>query len=111
MNDEFKGKKNREFVGLKSKIYSLITVDNEQIKKAKGVNKNVLKNIKYREQTFILFNKKIIRHKMKRIQSKLHKIGTFDACKISLSCFDDKRYVLGDGINSLACFHKDIRGQ
>ena len=49
MNDEFKGKKNREFVGLKSKIYSLITVDNEQIKKAKGVNKNVLKNIKYRE--------------------------------------------------------------
>ena len=49
MNDEFKGKKNREFVGLKSKIYSLITVDNEQIKKANGVNKNVLKNIKYRE--------------------------------------------------------------
>ena len=48
---------------------------------------------------------------MKRIQSKLHKIGTFDACKISLSCFNDKRYVLGDGINSLACFHKDIRGQ
>ena len=46
---------------------------------------------------------------MKRIQSKLNKIGTYDVCKISLSCFDDKRYVLDDGVNSLACFHKDIK--
>ena len=27
---------------------------------------------------------------------------------ISLSCFDDKRYVLDNGINTLAYFHKDI---
>ena len=27
--------------------------------------------------------------------------------KISLSCFDDKRYVLDDGVNTLAYFHKD----
>ena len=59
----------------------------------------------------VLFNKKIIRDKMKRIQSKLHKIGTYEVCKISLSCFDDKRYILDDGINSLACFHKDVRDQ
>ena len=43
---------------------------------------------------------------MKIIQSKLHKIGTY---KISLSCFDDKRYVLNDGVNTLAYFHKDIK--
>ena len=48
---------------------------------------------------------------MKRIQSELHKTGTYDICKISLSCFDDKRYILDDGINSLAYFHKDIRSQ
>ena len=59
----------------------------------------------------VLSNKKIIRDKMKRIQSKLHKIGTYEVCKISLSCFDDKRYILDDGINSLACFHKDVRDQ
>ena len=46
---------------------------------------------------------------MTRIQSKLHKIGTCDVCKISLSCFDDKRYKLDDGINKLAYFHKDIK--
>ena len=41
----------------------------------------------------VLFNKKIIRHKMKRIQNKKHKLGTYEIDKISLSCFDDKRYV------------------
>ena len=32
----------------------------------------------------VLFNKKLMRHKLKRIQSKLHKIGTYDVCKITL---------------------------
>ena len=48
---------------------------------------------------------------MKRIQSKLYRIGTYDVCKISLSCFDDKRYILDDSVNSLAYFHKDIKSQ
>ena len=56
----------------------------------------------------MLFNKKFVRHKMKRIQSKLHEIDTYDINKISLSCFDDKRYILNDRINTLAYFHKDI---
>ena len=46
---------------------------------------------------------------MKRIQSQLHRIETYDVCKISLSCFDYKRYILDDGVNSLAYFHKDIK--
>ena len=48
---------------------------------------------------------------MKKIQSKLHRIGTYDLCKISLSCFHDKRYIFDDGIIFLAYFHKDIRSQ
>ena len=39
MKGEFKGKKINEFVGLKSKMYSLIGVDDEEVTKAKGVNK------------------------------------------------------------------------
>ena len=35
---------------------------------------------------------------MKRIQNKKHKLGTYEINKISLSCFDDKRYVLDNGI-------------
>ena len=53
--------------------------------------------------------KKVVRHDMKWIQSKLHEISTYDIYKTSLSCFDDKRYVLDYGINTLAYFHKDIK--
>ena len=44
---------------------------------------------------------------MKRIQSKKYQLGTYEINKISLSCFDDKRYVLDDGIPTLAYFYKD----
>ena len=47
--------------------------------------------------------------KMKRIQSKKHKIGTYEINKISLSCFDDKRFILNDGIHTLAYFHKYLK--
>ena len=98
MKDEFKGKIISEFVGLKSKMYSLISVDDEEVTKAKGVNKKV----RHKEFVDVSFNKKVIRHNMKRIQIKLHTVGTYDVCKISLSCFDDKNYVLDDGVNTLA---------
>ena len=110
MKNEFKGRIISEFVGLKPKMYFLIAVDGGEIRKAKGVNKNV-KNIRYKEHFIILFNKKVIRHKMKRIQSKLHRIGTYDVFKTHLSCFDDKRCILGNGIHSFAYFHEDIRSQ
>ena len=105
MKDELKGEIISEFVGLKSKMYSLISVNDEEVTKAKGINKK----IKHKEFADVFFNKKLIRHNMKRIQSKLHKIGTYDVYKISLSCFDDKRYILDDGVNTLAYFHKDIK--
>ena len=48
---------------------------------------------------------------MKRIQSKLHRTGSYDVCKIYSSCFDDKRCMLDDDINSLAYFQKDVKSQ
>ena len=56
-----------------------------------------------------LFNLKIIRHKMRRISGKKHKMGTDKINKILLSVFDDKRFALNDGIHALACFHKDLQ--
>ena len=53
--------------------------------------------------------KKNIRHKIKRIQAKKQKIRTYEIDEISLSCFDDKRYVLDDSVNTLAYFHKDCK--
>ena len=77
------------------------------IKKIDGTAKGVNIATEFNEFKDFLFNKKVIRHKMKRIQAKKHKIGTYEIDKISLSCFDDKRYVLDDGVNTLAYFHKD----
>ena len=55
----------------------------------------------------VLFNEKIIRDKIKRVRSKKHKLGIYEIDKISLSCFDNKRYVLDDKICTLAYFHKN----
>ena len=44
---------------------------------------------------------------MKRIESKKHKLGTYEIGKISLSCFVDKKYLLDDGIHNLSYFHKN----
>ena len=85
-------------------MYSLIACNDKEVNKAKGVN---LK-LRHKEYVDVLFNRKVVRNKMKRIQINLHQVGTCDLNKISLSCFDDKRYILDDRTNTLAYFHKDI---
>ena len=103
MKDEFGGVIVSECVGLKSKMYSIKTIDGKEHNTAKGVS-IATEFDKFKD---ILFNKKIIRHRMKRIQSKKHKLGTYEIDKISLSCFDHKIYVLDDGIYTLSYFHKN----
>ena len=90
MKDELGGVKINEFVGLKPKMYSLISENDKEVNKAKGVNVK----LRHDEYLDVLFNKKVVRHKMKEIQSVLHRIGTYDINKMILSCFDDKRQVL-----------------
>ena len=46
---------------------------------------------------------------MRGIKSKNHNLGTYETNKISLSCFDDKGYILKNGINKLAYGYKDIQ--
>ena len=103
MKDELNGNKIDEFVGLKSKMYSLIS-NNWEVNKAKGVN---LK-LKHKEYVDVLLNKNVVRYKMKRILREKHNIGSYLLNKISLSCYDDERFILDDGINSLAYGHENI---
>ena len=105
MKDESEGKIIGEFVGLKSKMYSMKNIDGKESNTAKGVNIAT----EFNEFKDTLFNKKIIRHKMRRIQGKKHKMGTYKINKISLSVFDNKRFVLNDGIHALAYFYKDLK--
>ena len=107
MKDEKEGKINDEFVGLKSKMYSIKNIDGKESNTEKGVN--IAAEFNGFKET--LFKKKIMRHKMRRIQSKKHKLGTYEINKILLLCFDDKRYVQDDSINTLTYFHKDTDSQ
>ena len=99
------GKTNDEFVRLKSKMYFMKNIDSKESNTAKGVNIGT----EFNEFKDTLFKKKVVRHKMRIIQSKKHKIRTYEVNKISLSCFDDKRFVLDNDIYTLAYFHRDCK--
>ena len=60
MKDELNGVKTDEFVGLKSKVYSFISLDGKEINKAKGVNSK----LRHKEYAYVLFNKKVVRHSL-----------------------------------------------
>ena len=102
MKDVSKGKIVDEFIGLKSKMYSMKYIDCKKSNTAKGVNIAT----EFNEFKDTLFNKKIMRHKMRRIQAKKHKVGTYKIDKISLTCFDNKRFILINGFHTLTYFHK-----
>ena len=107
IKDQSKNKITDEFVALKSKMYSMKYIDGKEFNTAKGVNIATASN----EFKDTLFNKKIIRHKMRRIQGKKHQMGAYEINKISLSVFGDKRFVLNNGIHTLTYFHKDLKNQ
>ena len=94
IKDETGGLAIEEFVGLK--LYSFL-VDNNENKKAKGVNRNIAATISHNEYKYVLLNKKCLRHSINGIQSKDHKIN-----KTFLSCFDDNIYIQKNGCDGLA---------
>ena len=46
---------------------------------------------------------------MNFIKSEKHKVNTIKGNKICLSCFDNKKYLLNDGITSYAYGHYKIK--
>ena len=98
MKDEFKGIPINKFIRLELKTCCIVSENGQEFNTTKGVNIST----EFKEYEHVLFNKKLIRCKIKRIQNKPYEIGTYDVWKISLSCFDDKRYILNDGIATLA---------
>ena len=107
--DEAAGIPITEFVGLKSKMYSYIKDNGEGNKTAKGVKKNVIRNdMRHVNYNDVLMNNTQMRHKMRSIRSVKHQLGTYEINKISLSCYDDKRYIHDNGITSYAYGHYKI---
>ena len=107
--DEAAGMPIKEFIGLRSKMYSYKKEDNKVEKTAKGIKKNIIKgNIKHEDYKKVLFKNEQMQHTMTTIRSERHELGSYEINKISLSCFDDKRYISENGINSLSYGHYAI---
>ena len=78
MKDESEGKIIDEFVGLKSKMYSMKNIDGKESNTVKGLHIAT----EFNEFKDTLFDEKVLRHKMRRIQGKKHKLGTYEIDKI-----------------------------
>ena len=104
----------KEFIGLGPKMYCVNVKKGdkeEYIVKGKGIAKVVLKSLVFKDFSNVLvrrdfeqvendYTKEII-----CIQSKKHTLRTVRMHKVTLSAADNKRYILSDGIHSLAYGH------
>ena len=104
--DETQGIPICEFIGLRSKMYSIKLDDDSEKKTAKGIVRNVIKNhLKHAQYKQILDTGERMTSSMKMIRSFDHDIYTVNVTKISLSAYDDKRFIQDDGISSYAYGH------
>ena len=100
--DEMNGDPIQEFVGLRPKMYSILSEKGEKFT-AKGISKAAQKHLRHRKYREALFDRSVLnRVKMQRIQSMKHQLHTLEINKIGLNPADDKRYLLDDGITTLA---------
>ena len=105
MKDECGGKILTEWVALRPKLYSFLTESGEK-QKAKGLKKSI-KNKSLRHENFLkcLRTGKSQTRKQCLFRSRDHHIFTENMVKVALSCDDDKRIVLENGIDTLSLGH------
>ena len=98
-----------KFVGLRAKMYSIVLPNGKPKFTAKGVlrryilkhlhHKDYLRTLKETESTIATFS---------ALRSQKQQIKTIEVTKKCLSTFDDKLYILSDGITTLAYGHYKI---
>ena len=108
MKDECAGRPIAEYVGLRPKMYSILEAGGNNIKKAKGVGKTVVKKqIRHEMYLEALSEKRTFRHGMDVLRPEKHHIYGQHMNKVSLSPFDSKRWIAENGVDTLAYGHKD----
>ena len=101
--DEVAGKQITHFVGLRPKLYSFKIEEDREVRKCKGIKKNVIKKkLDFDDYVKCLFSGEKEMRKMKIIRSEKHDIYSKEVNKIALSNEDDKRKVLKDKVHTLA---------
>ena len=109
--DETEGDPIVEFVGLRSKMYSIKTNSGKEKKTGKGIKKSALKKkVTHEDYKKCILDENFQRQKVSfnNMRSIDHSIYAFKFTRTGLSCSNDKQYLLDDGISSLSYGHKDI---
>ena len=108
--DESGGKIIKEFVGLRAKLYSYKMDEGEEAKKCKGIKRQVVTtSIKHEDYKTCLRTGKEQLRKQNILRSYEHEVYTEEVNKVALSAQDDKRYILSDGVHTLAWGHYKIK--
>ena len=98
------------FCGLQSKVYSLERQQGKETKKGKGIKKSTLKTFCTEDYENTLLNKSSVKgHKYQAIRSFRNQMYTVEGEKLGLSAFDDKFYILDDGVSTLPYGHYKIK--
>jgi len=95
------GKPIAEFVGLRSKLYSFKTIDEEEKKICKGIKKSVFRNkLRFEDFKNCLFDMREVMRECNTLRSYHHEMYSISVNKVALSAFDEKRYLV-DKVNTL----------
>ena len=106
MKDECNGRIMTEFIGLRSKMYSVRVEGQDHIKKMKRVKTEAVeKTITVDDFLQCLRDRLIKRREQRIIRSRLHQVYTEKQIKIALSPHDDKRYLPPDTTDTLPWGH------
>lgn len=115
MKDESGGLIITEFVGLRPKMYSYTTLTPssalKESKRAKGIQRAAISEITHADYVSQLQNPLENYVNIRRIGQKHHRLYTLAYRKRGLCAFDDKRFLLADGIRTYAHGHYQIREQ
>jgi hypothetical protein len=111
--DECNGVAPAEFVGLRAKMYSLLVNKDEKPKlTAKGVKRSYVKrHVTHDMYLHTLCSRQPTSAEFLTFRSKNHRLQTLKMKKTCLSAFDDKRFILADGVSSLPYGHYRIGQQ
>ena len=101
--DEAAGKQITHFVGLRPKLYTFKVEEKGEIRKAKGVKKNVIKkSLSFEDYKKYLFTEDELMKEMNIIRSQNHDIYSMTVNKVALSANDDKRLICENKIDTSA---------
>ena len=101
LKEEYGGEVINEFIGLKSKLYSINYGEEKTKSKAKGLQKSILKRfVDHKHYKDVIEKNNLFCTNMLRIQSKEHILQTIKLQKLIFTPLDDKRFILEDGINT-----------